>query len=106
MQSCREWQIRLKKYFKSVGRWKLVVKCNDCQRPTSSDQRTIIFMYKFLKRFIDLLLATIALIILSPILIPCIIILMLTGEHEVFYFQKRLGYKNRSFYIWKFATMM
>jgi len=63
-------------------------------------------MYKFLKRFIDLLLATIALIILSPILIPCIIILLLTGEHEVFYFQKRLGYKNRSFYIWKFATMM
>src|SRR5882757_10251939 len=63
-------------------------------------------MYKFLKRFIDLLLATIALMILSPILIPCIIILLLTGEHEVFYFQKRLGYKNRSFYIWKFATMM
>jgi len=63
-------------------------------------------MYKFLKRFIDLLLATIALIILSPILIPCIIILMLTGEHEVFYFQKRLGYKNKPFNIWKFATMM
>lgn len=30
---------------------------------------------------------------------------MLTGEHEVFYFQKRIGYKNKPFKIWKFATM-
>ncbi len=63
-------------------------------------------MYKIVKRFIDLLIATIALIVLSPILIPSIIILMLTGEHEVFYFQKRLGYKNRIFNICKFATML
>lgn len=63
-------------------------------------------MYKLLKRFIDLLLATIALIILSPVLIPCIIILKLTGEHEVFYFQKRIGYHNQFFNIWKFATML
>jgi lipopolysaccharide/colanic/teichoic acid biosynthesis glycosyltransferase len=63
-------------------------------------------MYRFLKRVIDLLIATIALIFLSPILIPSIIILMLTGEHEVFYFQKRLGYKNRIFNICKFATML
>ena len=63
-------------------------------------------MYKILKRFIDLLIAAIALLILSPILIPCIIILMFTGEHEVFYFQKRLGYNNKPFSIWKFATML
>lgn len=63
-------------------------------------------MYKFLKRLIDILLATIALIVLAPILIPCIIILKLTGEHEVFYFQQRLGYKNTTFNIWKFATML
>lgn len=47
-----------------------------------------------------------ALIILSPILIPVIIVLLLTGEHEVFYLQKRIGYKNQPFYIWKFATML
>ena len=62
-------------------------------------------MYRFLKRLIDLIIATIALILLSPLLIPSIIILLLTGEHEVFYFQKRVGYKNRFFSIWKFATM-
>jgi lipopolysaccharide/colanic/teichoic acid biosynthesis glycosyltransferase len=62
-------------------------------------------MYKFLKRFIDLLIATFALLLLSPIWIVVIVILMLTGEHEVFYSQKRIGYKNKSFRIWKFATM-
>lgn len=63
-------------------------------------------MYKGLKRIIDLLIAFIALVLLSPILIPAIIILKLTGEHEVFYFQRRVGYKNKPFNIWKFATML
>jgi len=63
-------------------------------------------MFKLLKRIIDLIIASIALIILSPILIPIIIILKLTGEHEVFYFQKRIGYKNQAFNIYKFATMV
>ena len=68
-----------------------------------NDQLT---MYKVIKRLIDLLIATIALILLSPILIPSIIILLFTGEKEVFYFQKRVGYKNKLFSIWKFATML
>ena len=63
-------------------------------------------MYKLIKRTTDILIATIALILLSPILIPSIIILLFTGEHKVFYFQKRLGYKNRFFNICKFATML
>ena len=44
--------------------------------------------------------------ILSPVLIPVVIGLLLTGEHYVFYFQKRIGYKNKPFNIWKFATML
>lgn len=63
-------------------------------------------MYFFIKRFFDFLFSLIALAILSPLLIPIIIILKLTGEHEVFYFQKRIGYKNKEFNIAKFATMM
>jgi lipopolysaccharide/colanic/teichoic acid biosynthesis glycosyltransferase len=63
-------------------------------------------MYLFLKRVIDILIAATALILLSPILIPSIIILLFTGEKEVFYFQKRVGYKNKFFNIWKFATML
>ncbi|MEO6539030.1 MAG: sugar transferase [Ferruginibacter sp.] len=62
-------------------------------------------MYDLLKRILDILIASVALILLSPILIPVIIILKFTGEHEVFYLQKRIGYKNKTFNIWKFATM-
>lgn len=60
----------------------------------------------FFKRIIDFILSFIALVILSPILIPVVIGLLLTGEHYVFYFQKRIGFKNKTFNIWKFATML
>lgn len=62
-------------------------------------------MYKFVKRFLDIIFSLIALIILLPLFIPVIIILLLTGEHEVFYRQERVGYNNSIFRIWKFATM-
>jgi lipopolysaccharide/colanic/teichoic acid biosynthesis glycosyltransferase len=60
----------------------------------------------FFKRLIDIILSFIALVILSPIMIPVVIGLLLTGEHYVFYFQKRIGFKNKPFNIWKFATML
>ena len=64
-------------------------------------------MYRrFFKRFSDIVLSLIALILLSPILIPIVIGLLLTGEHYIFYFQKRVGLKNHPFNIWKFATML
>jgi lipopolysaccharide/colanic/teichoic acid biosynthesis glycosyltransferase len=64
-------------------------------------------MYKyFFKRIIDFTLALIAIVILTPLLIPIMIGLLITGEHYVFYFQERIGYKNQNFNIWKFATML
>lgn len=63
-------------------------------------------MYKLIKRFFDILFSTLALVILLPLFIPIIILLLLTGEHEVFFRQERVGYKNRIFKIWKFATML
>lgn len=64
-------------------------------------------MYKyFFKRIIDFLASLIALVILSPLLIPIVVGLLLTGEHYVFYSQKRVGYKNKRFQILKFATML
>lgn len=60
----------------------------------------------FFKRIVDIFLSAIAIVILLPFWIPIMLILLLTGEHEVFYFQKRIGYKNKEFYIWKHATML
>ena len=63
-------------------------------------------MYLIIKRFFDFIFSLIALIILSPILLSVIILLKLTDEHEVFFFQQRIGFKNKEFSIWKFATML
>lgn len=64
-------------------------------------------MYRhFFKRVIDVVLALLATTVLLPILVPVALGLLLTGEHYVFYFQQRIGYKNQNFFIWKFATML
>ena len=57
-------------------------------------------------RIIDVLLSLLALLVLLPFFIPIIVILLLTGEHKVFYLQTRVGYKNKDFKIIKFATML
>ncbi len=61
---------------------------------------------RFSKRIIDLILSISLLIILSPFLITICMVLLFTGENEVFYLQERVGYKNSRFQIWKFATML
>ncbi|MBL7725333.1 MAG: sugar transferase [Chitinophagaceae bacterium] len=63
-------------------------------------------MYRIIKRFFDILFSLIAILLLLPVFIPIVILLLLTGEHEVFFRQERVGYKNRIFRIWKFATML
>jgi lipopolysaccharide/colanic/teichoic acid biosynthesis glycosyltransferase len=57
-------------------------------------------------RIIDILLAVLTLLVLLPLFVPIIIILLLTGEHKVFYLQNRVGYNNKNFRIIKFSTML
>lgn len=63
-------------------------------------------MYLGLKRILDVGIALALLIVLSPIFIIIMLFLSLTGEREVFYYQERVGFKNKRFKIWKFATML
>ena len=63
-------------------------------------------LYSFAKRFFDVLISGVAIVILTPLLSPVMLALRLTGEGEVFYKQKRIGYRNTTFGIWKFATML
>ncbi len=63
-------------------------------------------MYKAIKRLLDVLLSGIALLILSPLFIPIMIGLKLTGEGYIWYLQERVGYRNKPFSIYKFATML
>lgn len=57
-------------------------------------------------RFFDLIFASIAIVLLSPLLIPILILLLLTGEHKIFYKQTRVGRKGHLFSLLKFATML
>lgn len=63
-------------------------------------------MYKTLKRVTDIVVSVIAISILTPLFLVVSIMLLCTGEHYVFYFQKRIGLRNEPFDIWKFATML
>lgn len=63
-------------------------------------------MYNISKRLLDIIVSIIALTLLLPLFIPIIILLRITAEGEVFYFQERIGLKNSRFQIWKFATML
>lgn len=63
-------------------------------------------MYPFFKRTFDILAASLALVLLAPLLVPIVVALRLTGEGEVFYRQNRVGFRKQNFQIWKFATML
>ena len=63
-------------------------------------------MYNAVKRFFDIVLSGIAILVLSPLLFTIMIILKCTGEHDIFYGQDRIGYKNKNFKMLKFAIML
>ena len=63
-------------------------------------------MYNFTKRVIDIIVSLTVLVLFIPIFILIIPVLRFSGDGDIFYLQERIGYKNRKFYIWKFATMV
>lgn len=63
-------------------------------------------MYLIIKRFFDIVFSGLGLVLLLPIFAPIMILLKITAEGEIFYKQQRVGYKNKTFGILKFATML
>mgnify|MGYP003343615481 CR=1 FL=1 len=59
-----------------------------------------------MQRIFDIIFSGIALILLSPLLLPLIFILRLTGEGEIFFLQDRVGQERKNFKLFKFATML
>src|SRR5690554_2815543 len=62
-------------------------------------------MYLFVKRFLDLLLSIIGLLVLIPILVITVIAIKLESKGPVFFIQKRLGQNGNVFWIIKFRSM-
>ncbi len=59
-----------------------------------------------MQRLFDVLLSGLALLVLSPLLVPIAVVLRLTGEGEVFFTQERVGKDGTTFRLYKFATML
>ena len=59
-----------------------------------------------IKRLMDLFVSGFALLILSPIFVIVSIMIKKDSEGPVFYSQKRVGYRNKLFTIYKFRTMV
>jgi lipopolysaccharide/colanic/teichoic acid biosynthesis glycosyltransferase len=59
-----------------------------------------------MQRILDIFFSSLALLVLSPLLVPIAVILRFSGEGEVFYFQERIGRNGKPFRLFKFATML
>lgn len=59
-----------------------------------------------MKRFIDLLISCLLLILLSPVFVVAALLVSFSGKGGVFYVQNRVGRYNRDFGMLKFRTMV
>jgi exopolysaccharide biosynthesis polyprenyl glycosylphosphotransferase len=60
----------------------------------------------FLKRMMDLVLASALLVIISPLIVVVSIMIKLTSKGPVLFHQTRVGLKGRHFQMYKFRTMV
>lgn len=58
-----------------------------------------------LKRLLDLFLSLLMLLVLSPLLLIAAIRVRLSSKGPIFYSQERIGYKGKSFMMYKFRSM-
>lgn len=62
-------------------------------------------IYRILKRFLDIVLSVIGLVLLSPILLIVAILIKLESKGPVFYSHKRLGKNREGINLYKFRSM-
>lgn len=63
-------------------------------------------MYKkCIKRFIDILLSAISIVVLSPVLLILVVAIRVDSQGPILFKQKRIGIHKSYFEIWKFRTM-
>ncbi len=60
---------------------------------------------RFLKRGVDIILSSIALLALAPVLLGIALLVRFTSKGRIFYRQLRIGEDGRRFFLYKFRTM-
>ena len=58
------------------------------------------------KRFFDILVSSMGLVVASPLLLLCAMAIKLDSEGPVFYRGRRIGREGKSFFIYKFRSMI
>ncbi len=63
-------------------------------------------IYRYMKRFLDIVIASIGLIILSPVFLVISILIKIESPGPVFFGHKRIGKNGKEFKLWKFRSMV
>ena len=69
------------------------------------DQRLDLTLPRLCKRAFDILLASVALLALSPLLLALCLAVKLGSSGPIFYGHRRIGRDRRTFMVWKFRSM-
>lgn len=73
----------------------------------NSNYQALLFRYKVVsKRVIDLIISTVALIVLSPLFLIVAVLIRLDSKGPILFKQKRVGLGGTHFYMWKFRSMV
>lgn len=76
--------------------------------PTRGYNETIreVNIYKYIKRIIDIIIASVGLIVLSPLFLVIAILIKIESPGPVFFGHKRIGKNGKEFKLWKFRSMV
>lgn len=72
-----------------------------CMRPLQ-----LTAMQKLLKRFTDLLISAVLLVLAAPVMLALYVLVPLESSGPAIFRQERRGEKGQPFYVWKFRTMI
>jgi exopolysaccharide biosynthesis polyprenyl glycosylphosphotransferase len=86
---------------KPWGRWKLTA----YSRLKRLSWRWMIFSAEFIKRFVDIIMSSIALLVLAPLFLLVALLIKLEDNGPVFFIQRRVGKWGREFRMFKFRSM-
>ena len=62
--------------------------------------------YSYVKRMCDFVVALVAIVFLSPVLLMTAIAIRLESRGPIIFKQERLGFKGKPFWIYKFRSMV
>ncbi len=82
------------------GAWLTLLEATQHQRPAR-----LLYCFIF-KRWLDILIASLAIVILAPILLLVALIIWVDTRGSVIYRQRRIGRYGQSFTVYKFRTMI